>query len=164
MSAGKAAAQAVHASMMLENKHRKNFLEHYRRSVIVLEAKDREQLDGIADYLTDADIDYHYYIDEGSNEVAPFSLTAMVIEPFRSEFDEKRREILKGLPLYGKTDDYDTCEDECNYVEDQTQSQIMQLRREVSQSLGQLASLKATLDRPKWYQRIFKRKRESFVS
>jgi peptidyl-tRNA hydrolase len=101
MSPGKAAAQAVHAAMRLNNKHRKAFVEDGQRSVIVLEAIDREQLDGIADYLVDNSFDFETYIDEGVNEVAPFSMTAMAIEPCES--NAELRHILHSLPLYGKT-------------------------------------------------------------
>lgn len=101
MSPGKAAAQAVHAVMGLDNKERTKFMGNYRRTVVVLEAKGREQLDGIADYLSDAGIDYHYYIDEGVNEVDAFSLTALAVEVMDTE-DTDKREIFADLPLYGK--------------------------------------------------------------
>lgn len=98
MSPGKAAAQAVHAVMMLDNKHRNTFKEEFRRTVIVLEATSREQIDGIADYLSTAGIDYQYYIDEGANEVAPFSATALAVEPL--DHYDRRRKIFEDLPLF----------------------------------------------------------------
>lgn len=101
MSSGKAAAQAVHAAMMLQNKHRNKFIANYRRTVIVLEARNREQLDGIADYLSDAGVVYEYYTDEGANEVPAFSFTALAVEPI-DENDEERRNIFSPLYLYGR--------------------------------------------------------------
>jgi peptidyl-tRNA hydrolase len=99
MSAGKAASQAVHAAMMLNNKHRTNFTANYRRTVIVLEAKNVNQIYGIVDYLNDANIDHEYYIDEGKNEVDAFSTTALVVEPISSD-DKEKRKIFSDLPLY----------------------------------------------------------------
>jgi peptidyl-tRNA hydrolase len=100
MSPGKAAAQAVHAVMLLDAKHRKRFTKDYCRTVIVLEASGREQLDGIGDYLYSADIDYVQYIDEGANEVEAFSLTAIAVEPFDQD-DHEKRMIFSALPLFG---------------------------------------------------------------
>lgn len=101
MSPGKAAAQAVHAAMMLNITHRTNFIMNYRRTVIVLEAKNHAQMLGISDYLVEADIDHEYYVDEGVNEVDAFSTTAIAVEPFDSN-DRQKRKIFAGLPLYGK--------------------------------------------------------------
>jgi peptidyl-tRNA hydrolase len=99
MSPGKAAAQAVHAAMMLEHKYRDLFLSKTRRTVIVLEASGREQLDGIADYLADAGMDYEYYTDEGVNEVSAFSLTALAVEPIDAD-DKEKRKIFESLRLF----------------------------------------------------------------
>lgn len=104
MSPGKAAAQAVHAAMMLEENNRKPFVKQYKRSVIVLEASGREQLDGLADYLSNAGIDYEYYVDEGVNEIEAFSLTALAVMPIAYD-DTERREIFSSFPLFGKKGD-----------------------------------------------------------
>jgi peptidyl-tRNA hydrolase len=101
MSPGKAAAQAVHAAMMLNSTDRTKFRANKRRTVIVLEAKNNDQIYGITDYLTDANIDFEYYVDEGVNEVDAFSTTALVVEPIDSS-DMEKREIFAGLPLFGK--------------------------------------------------------------
>jgi peptidyl-tRNA hydrolase len=159
MSPGKAAAQATHAAMMLESKHRKAFVANYRRSVIVLEAKNREQLDGIADYLVAAGIAFEYYIDEGVNEVDAFSMTALAVEPFHSDLDP-RREIFTGLELYGaeeKEDEY-----EGNYCESETTTlsrNVYELRRQ----LGELGMKVVKMEQPKskWYDR-FKRKAPAY--
>lgn len=161
MSAGKAAAQAVHAAMMMEEKYRESFTKNTRRSVIVLEAKGREQLDGIVDYLSDAKLEFQYYIDEGINEVAPFSFTALVVEPI-SEEDVKSREIFAGLPLYGfqEKDTY-----EGNYTEspiDSLYRDVNNLRNVIGQQSREIIQIKTILERPKWYQKLFKR--NGFVS
>lgn len=101
MSSGKAATQAVHAAMMISAKYSEEFLCDYKRTVIILEAKNRDQMDGISDYLSDAGIEYEYYIDEGVNEVDSFSLTSLAVEPIESD-DWQKREIFSGLSLYGK--------------------------------------------------------------
>lgn len=104
MSPGKASAQAVHAAMMLESKCRDSFTAQYRRTVVILEAQGREQLDGISDYLHDAGIYHEYYTDEGINEVEAFSFTALAVEPIEAS-DEKKREIFSSLKLFsGKPD------------------------------------------------------------
>lgn len=105
MSPGKAAAQAVHAAMMLPEECRSEFSgdeKPYKRTVIVLEAENREQMDGIADYLVDAGVRFEMYTDEGKNEVHPFALTALAVETI-DEDDEETREIFSGLPLYSYT-------------------------------------------------------------
>lgn len=100
MSPGKAAAQAVHAAMMLQSRYRDTFLENYRRTVLVLEASSFEQFYGISDYLGEANIEHEYYVDEGVNEVNPFSATALAVEPIDAD-DTEKREIFASLPLYG---------------------------------------------------------------
>lgn len=108
MSPGKAAAQAVHAAMMLEERGL-HFTKSFKRTVIVLEAKDAETLKSLQEYLNIADIWSDYYIDEGINEVSPFSITALVVEPIDSE-DSEKREIFSPFNLFGSNDyddDYD---------------------------------------------------------
>lgn len=168
MSSGKAAAQAVHAAMMLNNTSRSNFRANYRRSVIVLEAKNREQMDGICDYLSEAEIDYEYYVDEGKNEVDAFSFTALVVEPFDSD-DERKREIFADLPLYGDgttecnyDDDYNP--NGCSPEPDYRDVECARLRDALITSNQEVSRLRAIVNKPKWYKRIFKRKQVSYVS
>lgn len=98
MSPGKAAAQAVHAAMMLNVKSKKDFLSDYQRTVIVLEAKDAQQISNLSTYLFEADLDAEYYIDEGRNEVDAYSTTALAA--FVGD-DEEKRKIFSDLPLFG---------------------------------------------------------------
>lgn len=119
MSPGKAAAQTAHAVMMLKDEHRKKFNSNYRRTVIVLEASGRNQMDGIVDYLTDAGIDYEYYVDEGVNEVEAFSLTALAVEVFDAE-DGNKREIFSSLPLYGESGGFPSATDALQSLSDYT--------------------------------------------
>jgi len=163
MSAGKAAAQAVHATMMIEEKHRERFTENYRRTVVVLGAKSREQMDGIVDYLVDARIDFETYVDEGVNEVDAFSFTAIAVEPIRSD-DEEKRQIFAGLSLYGHTEDTD--EYDGNYTEPigVANNRAINAVRSDIQALRGLISPSQKLPQLKWYQRIFKRKQKGFVS
>lgn len=98
MSPGKAAAQAVHAAMMLNGNSKQDFMSNYRRTVIVLEAKDAMQLQNLYIYLNNSDVmDVNYYIDEGSNEVAPYSATALAA--FVGD-NEELRQIFEAFPLY----------------------------------------------------------------
>lgn len=100
MSAGKAAAQATHAAMLLEDNYDGSFAAHYKRTVIVLEAKNSDQIKNLAVYLDGAGIFNDYYIDEGKNEVDAYSVTALVVEPIAHDDTEKRK-IFHDLPLFG---------------------------------------------------------------
>lgn len=98
MSPGKVAAQAVHAAMMLNGNSKQDFLSDYKRTVIVLEAKNSEQIKNLYLYLDDdADIDADYYIDEGANEVDPYSVTALAA--FVGD-NEELRSLFSAFPLY----------------------------------------------------------------
>lgn len=104
MSPGKAAAQTAHAVMLLNDKSKENFLSDYRRTVIVLEAKNSWQIHNLHTYLSetyrfsDISIDSDYYVDEGINEVDAYSITALAA--FVGD-NEKLREIFSSFPLYG---------------------------------------------------------------
>lgn len=99
MSPGKAAAQAVHASMTLSIETLAKFSSQYKRTVIVLEAKNAEQIKNLEEYLSSSDIDADYYIDEGVNEVNAYSVTALAAGPITSD-DEETRAIFESFPLY----------------------------------------------------------------
>lgn len=98
MSPGKAAAQAVHSAMLLNGNSKEDFLSDFRRTVIVLEAKNAMQLQNLAIYLDGADIDSDYYIDEGVNEVDAYSITALAA--FVGD-NEELRQVFEAFPLYG---------------------------------------------------------------
>jgi peptidyl-tRNA hydrolase len=105
MSAGKAAAQAVHAVMTL-GVSLKGFSDTHKRTVIILEADNEQQLRNLDEYLDGASIYSDYYIDEGMNEVAPYSITALAVEPIASD-DEDKRAIFEQFSLFrGESDDY----------------------------------------------------------
>jgi peptidyl-tRNA hydrolase len=164
MSSGKAAAQAVHAAKMLGAS--KDFA-NYKRTVIILEAKNSEQLRNLHEYLKTAGIKSCYYIDEGANEVDAYSLTALAVYPFDYE-DEAKREIFASFPLYGDgssenvNDDYD---DDCggNYCESE-QDAVNRTIYDISRQVGNLSLKVAQLaaPKPKWYDRF--RKKRGFVS
>lgn len=99
MSAGKAAAQAVHAVMMLNGNSKFDFLTDYKRTVVVLEAKNDQQLLNLYMYLDQAEIDADYYIDEGKNEVDAYSITALAVGPIAFD-DTEKRNIFSDFPLY----------------------------------------------------------------
>lgn len=101
MSGGKAAAQAVHAVMMLNSLHRQDFMSDFKRTVIILEAKNTQQLLNLKEYLGNADIDSEYYIDEGVNEVDVYSITALAVAPIERE-DKDSRYLFSEFGLYGK--------------------------------------------------------------
>lgn len=101
MSPGKAAAQAVHAAMMLNERSMDDFMSDFKRTVVVLEAKNSEQIKNLHSYLYDTNIDCDYYIDEGVNEVDAYSVTALAVGPIAYE-DVEARSILAGFPLFGK--------------------------------------------------------------
>lgn len=99
MSPGKAAAQAVHSAMLLNGNSKDDFLSDFRRTVIVLEAKNAMQLQNLSIYLDEAEVDADYYIDEGVNEVDAYSITALAA--FVGD-NEELRQIFEAFPLYGK--------------------------------------------------------------
>jgi len=105
MSPGKACAQSVHASMMLNGNSKSDFISDYKRTVIVLEAKNSEQIKDLYAYLDDTYLDANYYIDEGKNEVDAYSITALAVGPIAYD-DEEKREIFEAFPLFGNESNY----------------------------------------------------------
>ena len=101
MSSGKAAAQAVHAAMLLEGNYDGLFVAGYKRTVVVLEAKDGETLKNLLEYLQGAGIFASYYIDENP-ENKPYQVTALAVEPIAYD-DEEKRSIFEEFPLYGSS-------------------------------------------------------------
>lgn len=99
MSAGKASAQAVHAAMMLEGNYSWLFSSAYKRTVVVLEAENSDQIRSLWEYLKTAGIFSDYYIDEGFNEVGPYSVTALAVEPIAYD-DEEKRSIFRPFSLF----------------------------------------------------------------
>lgn len=99
MSAGKAAAQTAHAVAMLGN-FNNAFIDFNKRTVIVLEAENEAQIRNLNEYLFNEGLSSYYYIDEGFNEVGPYSVTAMAVEPIAAG-DEERRQIFAPFNLYG---------------------------------------------------------------
>lgn len=153
MSPGKAAAQAVHAAMMLEERGLE-FTKFSKRTVIVLEAKNAGTLKSLQEYLDIADIWSDYYIDEGVNEVSPYSPTALAVEPIDAD-DTDKRELFSGFNLFGSND----YEDE--YEEPSNQAVVNELRRIANVLTPRPPGV--TLKKPRWYDR-FKRKPKEFVS
>lgn len=100
MSPGKAASQAVHASMLLNNSSREDFRSEYRRTVIVLEANNAEQIKNLYAYLDDAGVYCDYYTDEGINEVDAYSVTALATGPIEYD-DTEKRDMFSSFPLFG---------------------------------------------------------------
>lgn len=97
MSAGKAAAQSVQAVTMLKGAVK--FGKRVKRTVIVLEAKNTQQLLSLNKYLEKLGVDSNYYIDEGVNEVDPYSVTALAVGPIHVD-DLNTRGVLGAFPLY----------------------------------------------------------------
>lgn len=154
MSAGKASAQAVHAAMMLQDNLSGSFTSSYRRTVVILGADNAQQIKSLSEYLDTAGLFSQYYIDEGENEIAPYSITALAVEPFDIE-DEPLREIFAGFSLYG-SDDYDDDE-----LDDDTPNAV----KRIEYAVGQLrSSLAPKPKRPRWYRRIFRRNLNGYVS
>lgn len=104
MSPGKAASQAAHAVMMLDNKSLEDFISNYKRTVIVLEAKNSEQIRNLYVYLGDTELNNDYYIDEGKNEVDAYSITALAVGPIAYD-DKENREIFESFPLFTGTNE-----------------------------------------------------------
>lgn len=101
MSPGKAAAQAVHAAMLLEGNYHGLFVSAYKRTVITLEAKDGETLKNLLEYLQGAGIFAAYYVDERSEKHHPYQITALAVEPIEHD-DLEKRSIFSDFTLFGK--------------------------------------------------------------
>lgn len=148
MSPGKAAAQAVHAAMLLTTNSKSNFVNPYKRTVIVLEAKNGLQIHNLHTYLSEALVDADYYIDEGVNEVDAYSTTALAAFVGNNE---ELIEMFASFPLYP----YDEYAEDGEYKQssplESLQYEVRQLKTVVQESM--LPEQK----RPKWYKRLFKK-------
>jgi peptidyl-tRNA hydrolase len=75
------------------------FSKHVTRTVLVLEAKNTQQILNLHKYLQEIGMLSEYYIDEGVNEVDVYSVTALAVGPIWAS-DEEKREVLRSFPLY----------------------------------------------------------------
>lgn len=104
MSAGKAAAQAAHAIAALQKYNGiDDFTIETKRTILVLEAKDKNQIDNLERYLAEMGIPVASYIDEGVNEVDAYSTTALAAGPIDSE-NKDCRGVFVDFPLYNGPD------------------------------------------------------------
>jgi peptidyl-tRNA hydrolase len=100
MSPGKAAAQAAHAMASLHNYNGiETFSEKTKRTVIVLEASNQQQMQNLESYLDELDIPAATYTDEGYNEVEAYSVTAMAVGPIEAS-DQETRMIFAPFHMY----------------------------------------------------------------
>ena len=81
MSAGKAAAQAIHAgiyAVISEDQSKQQlWLVNPHKTVIVLEARDENHIRNISTYLKDRGYPTNTIVDEGVNEIDPHTITAL---------------------------------------------------------------------------------------
>lgn len=99
MSAGKAMAQVAHAVLLtMEEDDLQLYRSGVQRTVIVLEGTE-SQIDNLWGYLDARDIRCDSVIDEGANEIPTMSTTALAVQPFDIDDDEKRG-MFKGFKLY----------------------------------------------------------------
>ena len=101
MSAGKLAAQVGHAVasvMVYENFTHREWMSHPHRWLIVLQAMDDVHLMAIRDYLDERKVRSHLIIDEGVNEIRPYSYTALGVQIL--DKDGPEAEYLSGLKMY----------------------------------------------------------------
>lgn len=90
MSIGKVAAQVAHAVC-------RTTYDDAPHTVVVLQAT-TEQLRNLSQYLWDHDKSNHLYIDEGVNEIPPYSITCLAVEPIDDD-DDETRELFQGFEL-----------------------------------------------------------------
>lgn len=109
MSKGKIASQVAHAVAGLAADdplhHLERFAEHDPRKVVILEAKDGEQMRNMKEYLDKNKVHNSCYIDEGNYETDPFSMTALAIGPLDTAhygIEDDVSEMLEPFPLLGK--------------------------------------------------------------
>lgn len=110
MSTGKASAQVAHAvAMSLIELNSTVYLAKWvaspHRTVIVLEGRSEAHMRSIKDYLSERDVPTSMIIDEGVNEIAPLSITAMATRIMDKD-SEKTKMIMSSFKLY-KNDDID---------------------------------------------------------
>lgn len=95
MSIGKACAQVAHAVARVA-------IKEVPRTVVVLEATG-EQIKNLERYLDREKIPCFLYIDEGVNEISPFSVTALAVSTIDDD-ELEVRELFQGFNLLqGKT-------------------------------------------------------------
>lgn len=94
MSTGKIAAQVAHATVRLA-------VKEVPRTVVVLEATG-EQIKNLERYLDREKVGCFLYIDEGANEIPPFSVTTLAVAPIDDD-DMELRELFQGFNLLKKT-------------------------------------------------------------
>lgn len=106
MTVGKAAAQAVHATMManthpnmINDESRKAWKDATHKTVIVLESRDEAHMKNTVEYLVERGINVYYVIDEGVNEIDPHTTTAMAT-PILEKDDEKTIKAMSTFKLY----------------------------------------------------------------
>lgn len=84
MSGGKLAAQVAHAVMMAAADQSKELFKQWtnsmHRTIIVLEADDEAHMRNIHSYLSERGFRMSLIIDEGVNEITPYTVTAMASE------------------------------------------------------------------------------------
>lgn len=96
MSPGKVAAQVAHAVIDLSQKC---VIQGSPRTVVVLEAKNQLQILNLQLYAREHGLVAEAYIDEGVNEIDPYSVTAMAVGNIDAD-DLDKREMFKQFPLY----------------------------------------------------------------
>lgn len=105
MSAGKMAAQVGHAvaGLLLSPSNHTTmqyarWMNDLHRWLIVLEAEDDQHLTNIRQYLAERDVQTYAVIDEGINEVRPFSVTAVAVQIL--DKDGAKADLLSPLGRY----------------------------------------------------------------
>ncbi len=103
MSVGKCSAQAAHAVFKAINISSDDALKAWNESphqtIIVLEANGNDQVHNVMSYLSQRGYKSTKVIDEGVNEVLPFSLTALACE-IVDRGDDKVRKVFDGFKKY----------------------------------------------------------------
>lgn len=103
MSAGKLSAQVAHAVMMAgveQPKEKfKSWANSMHRTIIVLEANDETHMRNIHSYLKERGFKMSLIVDEGVNEITPFTVTAMASE-ILDRNDPNVEDAFAGFKLY----------------------------------------------------------------
>lgn len=103
MSSGKIASQAAHAAIMgtinAGEAHGIDWENAPHRTVIILEANSDLEMRNIREYLEQRDIKTSMIIDEGINEIAPHSITALATSILDKD-DEEVKTKLSSFKLF----------------------------------------------------------------
>ena len=94
MSAGKLAAQAAHAAVVIGlGNNNAEWLNYPHRTILIMQARDEAHMHNIAQYLKERGIKTTPIIDEGVNEIDPHVWTALATDILDKDDDNVAKSL-----------------------------------------------------------------------